>query len=180
MLVKPGHDLTVDRIDEAMAEAQPVIAPGGVDAKRGAFDMKAGAGAQFAREADIEPAGQIAAARQIAEAKFVGEIGFRLLHPVEVISDREMLGHIALPGRHRAAIRLDPIRHCPRPLEKYPRPLPRGIARHSPDSGSLQCRERGPAEQSAGFGGRRHARNIAATWSRWRMRAYIFIALSRL
>ena len=36
--------------------------------------MKAGSGAQFARETGIEPAGQVAAARQIAQAKFVGEL----------------------------------------------------------------------------------------------------------
>jgi hypothetical protein len=89
-----------------MADAQPVI-----DAERRALDMKAAAGAQFAHEAGIEAARQVSAARQIAEAKFVGKIRFRLFHPVEVIGDGEMLAHIALPGRHRAAIGLGPIRH---------------------------------------------------------------------
>ena len=89
-----------------MAQAQPVI-----DAQRRALDMKAGTGAKFAYEAGIDPAGKVGAARQIDEAKFVREVGIRLLEPIEVIGDREVLGHVALPGRHPATIGLGPIRH---------------------------------------------------------------------
>ena len=45
------------------------------------------------------------------KAKFVGEIGFRLFQPIEVVGDREMLGRVALPGRHSASIGLGPISH---------------------------------------------------------------------
>ena len=131
VFVEPGHHLAVSRIDNTVAEPQPVVMSLccdslgmhtlcidtlgidslGIDAKRGALDMKAGTGAQFANETGIEPARQISPARQIAEPKFVGEIRLRLFHPVEVVGDREMLGHVALPGRHAAAIGFGPMRH---------------------------------------------------------------------
>ena len=82
-----------------------------VDAQRRALDMKTGTGAKFTCEAGIDPAGKVGAVRQIDEAKFVGEVRIRLLQPIEVIGDREVLGHVALPGRHRATIGLGPIRH---------------------------------------------------------------------
>ena len=73
--------------------------------------MKAAAGAQFARETDIEMARKPGAAEQIAEAQRFGEIRLGLVEPVEIIGDREMLGDVALPRRHRAAIGLDPVLH---------------------------------------------------------------------
>ncbi len=73
--------------------------------------MKTGTGAKFACEAGIDPAGNVGAARHIDKAKFVREVGIRLLQPIEVIGDREVLGHVALPGRHRATIGLGPMRH---------------------------------------------------------------------
>src|SRR5437763_9741829 len=76
-----------------------------------ALDLKAAAGAQFAREADVEMARKGRAAQQFAESENLGEIRLRLVEPVEIIGDREMLGHVALPGRHRAAIGLDPVLH---------------------------------------------------------------------
>ena len=106
VFVEPGHYLAAGRIDEAMAKAQLVI-----DTERRAFDMKTAAGAQFLHEAGIEPAWQIAAARQIAEGKVFGEIRCGLFHPIEVIGDGEMLGDVALPGWHRAAMCLGPIGH---------------------------------------------------------------------
>ena len=106
VLLKPSHDLAIGRIDKTMAQAQPVV-----DAQRRALDMKTGTGAKFACEAGIDPAGNVGAARHIDEAKFVREVGIRLLQPIEVIGDREVLGHVALPGRHRATIGFGPIRH---------------------------------------------------------------------
>ena len=73
--------------------------------------MKTGTGAKFACEAGIDPAGNVGAAPHIDEAKFVREVGICLLQPIEVIGDREVLGHVALPGRHCATIGLGPMRH---------------------------------------------------------------------
>ena len=89
-----------------MAEPQPVI-----DRDRRALDLKAAAGAQFAREPHIEPVGKTAVAQPLAEPQRVGQVRLRLLEPLEVIGDREMLGDVAFPGRHGAAIGLDPVRH---------------------------------------------------------------------
>ena len=47
----------------------------------------------------------------IAKAKHIAKIGVRFLEPIEVITNGEVLGHIALPGRHRATISLGPIVH---------------------------------------------------------------------
>src|SRR5580658_37850 len=135
MFVEPGHDLTIDGIDKAVTQTQSVL---NVECR--ALDMKAGAGPQFARVTNIEPPWQVVTTKHIPEAEFVREVRRGFFQTVEVIANGEMLGHIAFPRRHRAAIRLGPIRHqlCP------------------------------------------YSRSIAATWSRPRMRAYIFIALSRL
>src|ERR1700733_6694213 len=73
--------------------------------------MKTSTGAKFACEAGSDPAGNVGAAQHIDEAKFVREVGIRLLQPIEVIGDREVLGHVALPRRHRATMGLGPIRH---------------------------------------------------------------------
>ena len=89
-----------------MPEPQPVI-----DRDWRALDLKAAAGAQFAREPDIEPADKPAAAQQRAEPEALGEVAFALLEPIEIIGDREMLGDVAFPGRHGAAIGLDPVGH---------------------------------------------------------------------
>ena len=89
-----------------MGQAQPVV-----DAQRRALDMKTGTGAKFTCEARIDPAGKVGAVRHIDEAKFVREGRIRLLQPIEEMGDREVLGHVALPGRHRATIGLGPIRH---------------------------------------------------------------------
>src|SRR5205085_10637374 len=86
-LLDPGHRLAVCRIDKAMAELQPALKP-----DRRALDMKAAAGAQFARETDIEMARKPGAAEQVAEAQRFGEIRLGLVEPVEIIGDREMLG----------------------------------------------------------------------------------------
>ena len=106
VFVEPRHDLAVGRIDDAMAEAQPVV-----KAQCRAFDVKAGPGAQFAGETRVDASRPVRAAQRMAGNEGLGEVGVRLLQPVEVIGDREMLGHVALPGRHRAAIGLDPVRH---------------------------------------------------------------------
>src|ERR1700760_3352660 len=81
------------------------------DAQRRALHMEAGTGAQFALEAGIDPADDDGALRQIAETEFIRKTGVCLLEAIEVVADREVLGHVALPGRHRATIRLDPVRH---------------------------------------------------------------------
>ena len=107
MFAEPGDDFAVGRIDEAMAEPQSVI-----NTERCALDVEARTGAQFAREAGVDPARQVVSARQCAEAEFVGEIGFGLFQPIEVVGDGEVLGHVALPGRHTAAVGLGPVRHA--------------------------------------------------------------------
>src|SRR5438874_13809407 len=115
MLVDPRNGLAIRRVDKAMPEPQSLV-----EAEYGAFDLKAAAGAQFAREADIEPPRNAAPAQPFAEPKCVGQIGFGLFEPREIIGDREMLGDGAFPGRHRAAIGLDPIRHEGRPSSVTP------------------------------------------------------------
>src|ERR1700722_9571364 len=100
-----------------MSQTQAIVAFR-ADADRRALDLKAGTGAQFTREAGVEPAGEAAAAQHLAKAEFIceGRLGF--FQAVEIIGDGEMLGDIALPWRHAAAIGLDPIRHARGPLEK--------------------------------------------------------------
>jgi hypothetical protein len=106
VLLKPGHNVTGGRTDKSMTQVQPVL-----DAQRRALDMIAGTGANFACEAGVDSAGIVGRTRQIANARFVREVGVRLLEPIEVIGDREVLGYVALPGRYCATIGLGPIRH---------------------------------------------------------------------
>src|ERR1700749_1418030 len=108
--------------------------------------MKTGTGAKFTCEAGIDPAGNVGAALHFDETKFVREVRIGLLQPIEVIGDGEVLGHIALPGRHCATIGLGPMRHDVIPVRPYksmpvrtevsrvatssrPRPLEAGIVR---------------------------------------------------
>ncbi len=86
-----------------MAQAQAVVVT-----ERGAFDMEAGAFAEFAGETSLDPA----AWWQGADADCVGEVGLGFLQPVEVIGDGEVFGDVALPGGHGAAIGLGPAGHA--------------------------------------------------------------------
>src|ERR1043165_3410179 len=115
MLVDPGHGLAIRRVDKAVPDSQSLV-----QAEHGALDLKAAAGAQFAREADIEPPRKTAGPQSLAEAERLGQVGLSLFESREIIGDREMLGDVAFPGRHRAAIGLDPIRHGWRPLGLTP------------------------------------------------------------
>ena len=95
--------------------------------------------------------GRSARRSNVSEAQFVGEIGFRLFQPIEVTGDREMLGQVALPGRHRAAIGLSPVRHQVTAITKVG-----GKARHvvfQPGESSSRCDRR----PYGGAGGLRHA-----------------------
>src|SRR5689334_5190873 len=89
-----------------MTEPQAVL-----DSCRRTFDVEATASAQFAGKAHIETPFEPAGAQHFTKPKFGGKMGLRILEPIEIIGDREMLGDIALPGRHGAAIGLHPIRH---------------------------------------------------------------------
>ena len=106
MRLDPGDGLAIGRIDKTVAEAQAARR-----AERGAFQMKAAAGAQLAGEAEVEAAGEAAGAQPIGESERVRQGAFGLLEPLGVIGDREMLGHVAFPGRHGAAIGLKPVLH---------------------------------------------------------------------
>jgi hypothetical protein len=76
-----------------------------------AFDMKAAAGAQLAHEPQVEAAVKPGAAQQVAQVQQVGEVALGIGQPVEIVGDREVLGDVAFPGRHRAAIGLAPAVH---------------------------------------------------------------------
>src|SRR5262249_3056203 len=66
-LVDPGHCLAVSRVDKAMAEPQAVI-----DAEHGAFDLKAAAGAEFARKPHVELPRKTACPQPLAESERLG------------------------------------------------------------------------------------------------------------
>ena len=71
-----------------------------------ALDVKTAAGAQFAGEAHVELPRKTAGAEKLAQARGLGDGALGVAEPVEVIGDREMLGNIAFPRRHRVAVRL--------------------------------------------------------------------------
>ena len=113
MFVEPGHHLAIGRIDETMAEAQPVIAPW---RRRSVLRSRHESCRRRAVRARSGHRTGVAGLRGAADRR--GQVRRRdllpPLPPVEVVGDGEMLGHVALPGRHRAAICLDPVRHlCP-------------------------------------------------------------------
>ena len=109
VFVEPCDDVAGRRIHDAVAKAQFIA----VNREYGAFDMKAGAGAKLTRETSVHAARQCRTAPWTVEAEFIGEVRLRFFQTVEVIGDREVLGDIALPGRHRATVGLGPIGHDP-------------------------------------------------------------------
>lgn len=76
-----------------------------------AVDVERAAGALLVRQPHIVAPGKAAFGQSVVQPQFRGQDRLGLGDAVEVERHGEMLGDVALPGRRRTAIRLQPALH---------------------------------------------------------------------
>src|SRR5271165_971917 len=104
-LLDPSRDLAIRGIDDLMTEANRVF----VECDGSTQNVKAGSGAKLANKSEVKAAGRRAG--KIAQAEVFDRSQGRIRQPIEVIGDRKVFGHVALPRGHDTATGLDPGRH---------------------------------------------------------------------
>ena len=93
MFLEPGEDLAIRGIDDTVSKAE-----GRLKSECGAFNVEAGTFAQFAGEAGVNAARGVGPPWQVRQAQGIREVGFPLLHALEVVGDSEVFCDVALPG----------------------------------------------------------------------------------